>query len=363
MRRARVIIDLAKISHNSRIMVSKCAQAGMIVVGVVKAVSGSPEVATAMLDGGVQWLADSRIENLTRLRQAGLQQTLMLLRTPHLGEVEQVVATADISLNSELATIRALGETACRQGKVHQIVFMVDVGDLREGVMPDDVMPLVHEIALVPGTELVGLGTNVGCYGGLVPTPENTTIICDLAKEIREKIGLDLPYLSGGNTRTSILLDDGGMPPGLHHLRLGEGILLGNYTLDGRKIPGSYQDAFILQAPVIELKTKPSRPQGVIARDAFGQIPAYEDKGLRRRAIVAVGRQDLGAGWLIPLDQGVEILGASSDHLIVDICDAVHDIEVGSILSFRLDYGSLVGLMTSPYVDKVHLLSGIELSP
>ena len=286
-----------------------------------------------------------------------------LLRIPSLCEVQQVVETTDISLNSELVTIRALGKAASQQNKDHQVILMVDVGDLREGVLPGDVLPLAAEIVTVPGIKLVGLGTNIGCYGGLVATHENTAIICELAAAIEEELGVHLPYLSGGNTRTSVLLDEGTMPPGLHHLRLGEGILLGNYTLAGRLIPESFQDAFVLQAPVIEFKVKPSRPQGSIAQDAFGQTPNFMDKGLRKRAIVAVGRQDLGAGWLIPMDQGVELLGASSDHLIIDTTDAIRDITVDSALSFRLDYGSLVGLMTSPYIDKVYQGGGIELTP
>ncbi len=360
MHKARVIIDLDKITHNSRIMVSQCARAGMLVVGVVKAVCGSPQVARAMLAGGVEWLADSRVENLDGLRQAGIEQPLMLLRIPHLGEVEQVVRAADISLNSELITIRTLGQAAVRQNGVHQIILMVDVGDLREGVMPSDVIPVVREILGVPGIKLVGLGTNIGCYGGLVATEENTTTITSLATTIREKLGVDLPYMSGGNTRTSVLLDEGRMPSGHHHLRLGESILLGNYTLPERVIADCYQDAFILQAPIVELKVKPSRPQGIIAQDAFGQIPVFQDKGPRQRAITAVGRQDLGAGWLEPMDRGVDLLGASSDHLIVDVSDAERDLAIGSVLSFRLDYGSLVGLMTSPYVEKLYLASGIE---
>lgn len=363
MDRARVIIDLDKITHNSRVMVDKCTPAGMLVVGVVKAVCGSSMVAQAMLAGGVQWLADSRIENLAYLKRTGIDRPLMLLRAPHLGEVQQVVRVADISLNSELATIRALGEAARQQNTSHQVILMVDVGDLREGVMPDDVLPIVGEIITLSGIKLVGLGTNVGCYGGLIATAENTAIIHSLAQTIREKTGLDLPYLSGGNTRTSVLIDEGSMPPGLHHLRLGEGILLGNYTLEGRLIPGTYRDAFILQAPIIELKVKPSQPQGSVGRDAFGRTPVFLDRGMRARAILAVGRQDLGAGWLTPLDQGVELLGASSDHLIVDTTDAARELAIGTSLSFQLDYGSLVGLMTSPYVDKVYQRGGIVLSP
>ena len=77
-------------------------------MGVTKGVLGSPQVAAAMTAAGADFLADSRIENIKKIRDAGIQNTLVLIRTPSMSKLKQVVKYADISLNSELDIIRLL---------------------------------------------------------------------------------------------------------------------------------------------------------------------------------------------------------------------------------------------------------------
>ena len=84
----------------------------------------------------------------------------------------------------------------------------------------------------------------------------------------------------------------GRMPAGVTSLRIGETILLGVDTLTREPTLDLHTDAFVLSAPVIECKVKPSLPSGEIAQDAFGKRPTFVDRGDRRRAIVALGRQD-----------------------------------------------------------------------
>ena len=111
-------IDLDRIEHNARTIVGLCEQHGIEVVGVTKATCGRPEVAGAMLRGGVAAIADSRMENLQRLRAAGVPGRLMLLRIPPLSGVDEVVEAVDLSLNSELSVIAALSDAAARRGPV-----------------------------------------------------------------------------------------------------------------------------------------------------------------------------------------------------------------------------------------------------
>ena len=75
----------------------------------------------------------------------------------------------------------------------------------------------------------------------------------------------------------------------------------------------------LLEAQIIELKSKRSLPIGEIGVDAFGQRPYYEDRGIIRRAILAIGKQDTDPDSMISLDEKIDILGASSDHLILDV--------------------------------------------
>ena len=65
----RIEIDLAKIEDNARSLVTRLAKRGIRVTGVTKATLGSPDVARAMVRGGVTRLADSRIENLEALQE------------------------------------------------------------------------------------------------------------------------------------------------------------------------------------------------------------------------------------------------------------------------------------------------------
>ena len=69
-----------------------------------------------------------------------------------------------------------------------------------------------------------------------------------------------------------------------------------------------------------------------------------------RRAILAIGRQDIDAEGLIA-PAGVVIRGASSDHLVIEGVDA--PLTVGDELSFGLGYGALLRAATSPFVTKV----------
>lgn len=354
----RMEIDLAKIRRNTRRVVVLAAAAGIGVAGVTKGACGLPEVARAMLEGGAMMIADSRLENLLRLKEAGLPGPLLLLRLPGLSQVREAVELADISLNSEPAVIGALGREARRQGKTHGIILMVDVGDLREGLWPDQVLPAVDAISDLPGIELVGIGTNLACYGGVKPSRENMELLLSVREKVESLIGRPLRVVSGGNSANLSLLISGEMPPGINQLRIGEAILLGRDPLEGTPLPQMHQDTFRLLAEVIEIKEKPSRPIGETGRDAFGRIPRFEDRGIRRRAILALGRQDLAVEGLKPLEDGMEVLGASSDHLLVELSHSAKPLRVGDEVAFLLDYPALLGAMNSPYVAKALLGQG-----
>lgn len=348
----QVEINLTRILHNARYVMDFCEKNGIEVMGITKGVCAFEPVVKAMLDGGIKKLGDSRIQNIKRLREAGFDIPIYLIRIPMLSEVRDVVHLADGSLNSEVEVVKALSQEALAVGKTHKVILMVDVGDLREGIMPDDVLEVIGRTISLPGIEFEGLGTNVGCYGGVLPSFENTKVLVDLAKDIEKKYGIKVKTLSGGSTATLALLEKGNLAPGINQFRIGEAILLGTDTINYRKVPGTLQNTMKLKAEVIEVKIKPSYPIGEIGRDAFGNVPVFEDKGLMKRAVVAIGKQDCRIEGLMPVDKSMEILGASSDHLILDVTKS-GDIKVGDIIEFDLSYGAMLSLMTSEYVDKV----------
>jgi predicted amino acid racemase len=269
-------------------------------------------------------------------------------------EVDEVVRIANCSLVSEFVTISQLSRAAIEAGVIHDVILMVDMGDLREGVVPQKILPLVQQIILLPGIRLQGLGANFACYSGLIPTPELLKNLVALTQQVRDKFLLELPIVSGGNSANIDLLLNGTMPVGITQLRIGEGILLGRETLRRNSIPGACQNALILHAEIVEVQEKPSVPSGDIGQDAFGHIPIFVDRGIRNRAIAAIGRQDVEFEGLTSISPGIDILGGSSDHLILDVSDVTTEVAVGSEVCFYMQYGSLVHAMISPYVSRVY---------
>ncbi len=344
-------IDLDKIEHNARTVVEMCKEHGIEVAGVTKGVCGHPEVAGAMLRGGVRAIADSRLRNIRRLRAAGIMTSYILLRVPPLSGAAEVVEAVDISLNSELAVLEALSNAAAGLGRVHDVILMVDLGDLREGIWPDDLIAFAGKAVTFPGIRIKGVGTNLACFGGVVPGEENMNRLGGLAREIERTFGLKLEWLSGINSSGLDLIAAGGMPAPINHARIGEAILLGRETTRRRPWPGTFQDAFLLKAEVLELKNKPSLPLGERGEDAFGKLPAFEDRGRVLRALLNVGREDVDIEGIVPRDGRLRILGGSSGYLVVD-ATAAADIRVGDELGFSLNYGALITAMTSAYVDK-----------
>ncbi len=353
-----LIIDKQKVKHNTEILTKQCAAFGIDVAAVTKVFCGIPEVAEVMIEGGAKLIADSRIENLKKMAHLPLPK--MLLRLPMISIADDVVKYADISLNSEIEVIKALSEASKKADKVHKIVLMTDLGDLREGIWYEKLLASIPQILELSakkedncGIKLVGIGTNLTRYGGVIPDENNLVTLLNLAKEIETRFNIKLEIISGGNSSSLHLVFKGEIPTGINQLRLGESIVLGLETAYGERIENTYRDAFTFAAEIIELKEKPSAPIGQIGMDAFGQKPVFEDKGTRLRGILAAGRQDVLVSGLTPHNEGLSIIGASSDHLIVDFTDCAKKYKVGDIVKFDVNYGCLLAAATSEYVNKI----------
>ncbi len=347
----RLEIDLDKLHHNAHTLVERLAPRGISVTGVTKATMGSPEIAYTLFSAGVNTLGDSRIENIETMHRAGAAATMSLIRSPMLSQVERVARYADISFNSELEVMRRLSVAAQKVKRRHGVVLMVELGDLREGIMPGDLEQTVRELLHLPNLVFKGIGTNLACRSGVTPDNRNMAELSALADSIEAKFGLSLDIVSGGNSANldwALGCRDIGR---INNLRLGEALLLGCEPLHRQPIEGLHNDAIILVAEVIESKVKPSQPWGELGQTAFGEkAPPAADKGHIRQAILAIGEQDTDPGGL-QAPAGIEFLGASSDHLIVDTGQCLQP--VGSEIRFQLNYSSMVRAMTSPFVEKV----------
>ena len=341
-------VDLSILRSNARQVITHCQQQGIRVCGVVKGVDGLPEVARAMRLCGAEELGTSRLEQVERCRAAGVGGPWLLIRIPGLSELPDVVRLCETSLQSERVTLDALEEECVLQGKTHRVIVMADLGDLREGFCDKDEMVdvCVHVERELPHVELAGVGVNLTCYGSTKPTPEKMQALLDIAARIEKRIGRKLEIISGGATSSYTLVHWGTMPAGINHLRIGENILLGkdlqvNWGI--QDMDYLRMDGFTLRAEVVEVREKPTYPIGEFAIDAFGRKPVYVDRGIRRRAILALGRADVGElESLIPREAGLTVIGGSSDHCIVDVEDCPRRLEVGDIVEFSLCYSHLL---------------------
>jgi ornithine racemase len=345
----RLEINLKKIGANTQAICDLYNGGGISVTGVTKAVLGAPQVAKVMVENGITTIGDSRIQNIRTMKDAGIAATYLLIRTPMLSEIEEVVEYADISLNTELSVIESLAAHAFDRGKCHKIILMIELGDMREGIPPSEIETAVKACIALEGVELIGIGTNLACFSGVQPSDENMGKLSGIAGELIERYGTTFDVISGGNSASYEWFSSTNDHGRINTFRIGESIFLGKETLHRRNIPGLYTDAITLVAEVIEMKTKIPVVVGETAQNAFGQIVKHEDEGTLRRAILGIGRQDTEFEGLIPRID-IDLLGATSDHLVINAKNT--SIEVGSEISFDISYAALLRSMTCPHVTK-----------
>ncbi len=348
----RITANLTLLRQNTDRIVDMVHAAGCSCALVTKCVCAAQPIVAMLNETEADYLADSRIANLARIKS---EKPRYLLRVSQPHEAREVIAHAEISQQSEPSTIRLLGAEAKTQNRFHKVVLMVDMGDLREGVFYQnraELVALANAVKAEPMLELFGLGVNLTCFGGIVPDETNLGGLVALAEFLRAETGLPIPMVSGGNSSSLPMLIQGLLPEGINNLRIGEGYLLGNETVAGTLLPGFHNDAFVLDAQLAEVKRKPSKPIGQSGLNAFGEAVSFEDRGEMLRGICAVGRQDIMTDGLTPIDPSVEILGSSSDHLILNLTEAGGRYRVGDKVAFTVDYGALLHAFTGGYIVK-----------
>ncbi len=362
---ARLEINLRKIHHNAHILVQRLSVHGISVTGITKATLGSPAIAEVFQSAGVTMLGDSRIENIEKMKEANVSAPMSLIRSPMLSQINRIVEFADTSFNTELEIIKALSCAAKLVGRTHGIVLMVELGDLREGIMPCDVEAMVRSVIKLPNIEFKGIGANLACRNGVIPDDKNMAELSTLANSIDNTFGITMSIVSGGNSSNLEWVFRGSTTKGkesaaragatkgtgrINNLRLGEAILLGRNPLDREPIKDLYTDGFNLVGEVIEFKFKPSKPWGEMAQAAFGTPPPIRNQGDIQQVLLAIGEQDTDTDGLTP-SSGYEMLGASSDHIILNAKE--NSITIGDEISFGMNYSALLRSMTSPFVNKV----------
>ena len=345
-----VEINLKGIIENAKKMKKICESNGKSYCLVTKVVADNKEVIKALVDSGVNCIGESRIENLISYKDIKAEN--WLIRIPMICEIEDVIKYCDVSLNSEIATLKALNEAAIKQNKIHKVILMYELGDLREGATKQELKRIIKETLKLSNIKIYGLGANLSCYGAIIPTNENMNELVEVAEELEKEFNIKFELISGGNSSSFKMLKNGELPDRINNLRLGESIFLGNVPCFEEPIQEFNRNNFMLKTQIVELKEKPSIPRGKHYVDSFGQIPTFVDRGIRKRAIVALGKQDVRLDCLIPEDDEIIVLGGSSDHIILDVTNCRKELKVGDEIDFKLTYGGVLNLMTSKYVER-----------
>lgn len=324
---------------------------------VTKSLCGHTDTIKALRILGVKSVADSRLDNLRAVNDAAPGLEKWYLRLPHLTAVKDIVELADLSLNSEIRVIRALGDEAQRQGKIHNIIIMIELGDLREGITPGSLTDFYKSVFDMPGIKVQGIGAQIGCLAGVAPNEDQAAQL-GLYKELLElKYDHQLPLVSAGSTIFLPKLFEGGKYPSINHYRIGEALFLGTNLVTGERIPILRDDVVTLEAEIAEIKEKNlTATTETVSSPPFESavevdLPRPGERG--HRALVTVGHLDTDVEGLVPLVEEYQVAGASSDITVVNIGNNPNNLVVGDTVTFRTNYAAFLGLMNDPYIPKV----------
>ena len=348
-------VNLDAMRINAKVLCDICGNNGISVAGIIKFSDCDLQVAKAYADGGCRQIGVSRAKHLKKIKDAYPNIETLLTRAPTRSDMEYTARYADLTLLADADILNVLNDEAAKWGTKPGIILMLDVGDLREGV--DNIPELVELGKLcesLPHLNLRGVGTNHACLNGVLPSYENLSFLIQGAEAIEEAIGRKLEIISGGSSINLIHLKDGisKMPDRINHLRLGGTIAnpMNIRVVRGVSFAGMREDSVRLTAEIVDIHEKASAPKNS-TKNWAGQTVVREDKGRRLRAILAVGSQDIGDAMLLaPLEPGLEIVGCSSDHTIVDVTDSKGTYKTGDTITFQVRYGNMLYAFTGNHV-------------
>lgn len=352
---AKIYLYRDKLRHNHSFLKKIFQQKKIDYAIVTKLLCGNKTYLKEVLDLKPKQICESRISNLKVVKELNPKVETIYIKPPAPSIIKNLVRYADISFNTEYETIKKISKEAQIQKKIHKIIIMIELGDLREGVLAERLENFYEKIFNLQGIEVIGLGTNLNCLHGVMPSVEKLTTLCMYKQLLEVRFKKKLKYISGGTTVTlPLLIKDQHFPKAINHFRLGEALFFGADLLNEKTIKGMYPFTFELEAQVIEVSEKPAEPFGEMKANPQG-IKYKKKTGQKQqilRAILDIGVLDVQPQYLIPNNRKVQIIGASSDMLVVDITQSRHKYPIGSTMKFQLKYMGALSLLNSRYIEK-----------
>lgn len=302
-------------------------------------------------------IGDSRISNLKVIKEIRPEIVTIYIKPPAINQAKNVIKYADISLNSSYETIRELDIQAEKQGKIHRVIIMIEMGELREGVVRENILNFYEQVFQLKNISVIGIGTNLGCMYGVEPTFDKL-IQVSLYKQLIEKtFGVKLEVVSSGSSITLPLVSMNKIPKGVTHFRIGEAAFLGVSPYDNKKFRNLSTNAFTFEAEIVELKKKEVVPDGNIGEGAIGVTADYNQLQYNEsyRAIVDFGELDVDHTNLLPKDKAINFIGTTSDMTVYDVGQKNIKYKVGHQLHFSPCYMAVARITNSKYMTKTIL--------
>jgi len=322
---------------------------------VSKLLCGNKEYLQELLKFDITQICDSRVTNLKMVKQINPNVETIYIKPPAKRAIKSVVQYADISMNTEFETIKLLSEEAQKQNKIHKIIIMIELGELREGIMREDLIDFYSSVFNLKNIEVVGIGTNLTCLYGVLPNHDKLIQLSLYEQLIEAKFNKKIEYVSGGSSVTIPLLFQNLLPKGINHFRVGESLFLGTDVYNNTPLKKMATDVFVLYAEIIELIEKPLIPDGEMGTNVEGHSTNFDESLAGKtsyRAIIDVGLLDVDEKHIIPIDKKNSIVGGSSDMFVIDISENSKNYKVGDLLEFKLDYMGTLRILNSKYIEK-----------
>ncbi|MCY1636381.1 alanine/ornithine racemase family PLP-dependent enzyme [Marinifilum sp. D737] len=322
---------------------------------VSKLLCGNKLFLENLISLGIKSLCDSRVSNLKMIKKLDPNIETIYIKPPPKLSVSEIIKYADVSVNTELKTIDLLSREALKQNKKHKIIIMIEMGELREGVMREDFIDFYKKVFELPNIEVVGIGTNLTCLSGVLPNEDKLIQLSLYRQLIEAKFNKKIPLVSGGSSVTIPLLLHEILPKGVNHFRVGESLFMGTDVYNDTALEGLNTDVFRLYAEIIELIEKPMVPAGELGTNVEGESFSMESEQMGEtsyRAIIDLGMLDVDSKHIKPKDNSIELVGASSDMLVVDLGDNKNKYKVGGLIEFAMDYMGVLRIMSSKYIEK-----------
>ena len=353
---AFITLDSNKLSTNYNYLDKLFSSNGIHWSVVSKLLCGDRTYLEELIRLGVKQLCDSRVSNLEMIKSISPSIETIYIKPPPKEQISAIISCADISFNTEIETIELLSAEAERQNKIHKIMIMIEMGELREGVLREDFLKFYGKVFELPNIEVIGLGTNLTCMYGVLPSHDKLIQLCLYEQLIEAKFNREITFVSGGSSVCIPLIFQNLLPRGINHFRVGETLFMGTDVYNNSTLDKMENTIFRLFAQIIELNEKPSVPMGDLGHNLLGESLSFEsEKGQPEssyRAILDIGLLDVDDKHVKLCDRNLRIVGASSDMIVVDLGTNEKNHQIGDLLEFEMDYMGILRIMNSRYIEK-----------